>query len=580
MRLSPYVACLAAFVVLVGTDPGAVTSAYLGRESDGAQAQLWAQWWLLERALGGVPPALGFPWGVDVVGLLGHNLGAPALALPFRLLLPQPLAQNVFVLVGLAANVYGFRALGLAAGASSTAAWIVAIPMAFNPTALGAFVDGQPEAGIRVFFLLGVAQFLRAEPGWRPAAVGAAWMLLAALVSWRAGVYGLAACAAAALLGKAEFRRARLRLVGLALPVLLLAPGLLRPGELPWALDAATWSPWAWPGDAGSSATGLTSLQVGSRTSGEWLVGKLGDLGFSGRRKEIMLVELMLLAAGYVFSSGDRLRTALSLAGFALLVASGPVFLGLPNAPWIAAAKALPLLREPLAPVDAMVCFHAGVAVVGVAAWDALARLWRTRLVAAVGVFALWAGELSSGRVVPLDAWKPEVPEFYTCLGQATSGAVIPLPDDDSPAQATYQVVHGRPVLAGLDGSTLRSLPAAGRNLLASNQLFLAMRAVIDGESEVPAIDEYSLAEVGALGFSWIVLDKRVMLRGAGQDERKALKRIVVVQSQLTDVLGEPVYDDIDSVAWSPWGVPSPCGRSTSVEPDTTPMMDDPPEQE
>lgn len=578
--LVPYLACIAAFVVLVGTDPGALTSAYLGRESDGAKTQLWAQWWLLERALAGGPPALGFPWGVDVVGFLSGNLAAPLLALPFRLVLPQPLAQNVFLLACLAANVFAYRRLGLAAGASSAAAWMVAIPVAFNPTAVGAFVDGHPEAGLRVFLVLALAQFLRAAPGWRPALAGGGWFLLAGLVSWRGAVFALLACALVTLVAGKEHRTARLRVLALGAPVFLLAPGLFTGGELPLALDPTSWSPWAWPGDAGASASGLTSLQVGSRTSGEWLVGKLGDLGFSGRRKEILLAELVLLAAGFVFASADRVRTALVLVGVGVVVASGPVFLGLPNPAWIGAARQFPLLREPLAPIDAMACFHAGVAILACAAWDALARAWRTRLALVAGAWALWAGELSSGRVVPLDAWMPEPPEFYTCLAEATDGAVIPLPADDTPTQALYQTVHGRPVLAGLDGSELSSLPAEGRAVVDSNLLLVAMAAVVDGKLEVPPVDEVDVQVLGRLGFAYVVLDKRAMLVGGEASERKALKRIEAVQRRLSELLGEPVYADIDTVAWAPWGASSPCGRSTSIEPDTTPMMDDPPEEE
>ncbi|MBM4369294.1 MAG: hypothetical protein FJ102_23985 [Deltaproteobacteria bacterium] len=575
MRLAPYVAWIIALVLVLGTDPAAWTSAYLGREGDAAMTQLWLRDWL---AAGAPARMLGFPWGLDPLDYFDDRAGLALLALPLRWIFGEPLGVNLLVLLGLAANTWGLRVLARALGASETAGWLVALPLTFNASTLGALQDGRPESALFVFACLGLARFVRGRAGLRDDLALFGWFALASLVAGRVAFLGILACALFAAVERQGRGRERLRQLAVLLPVLLSTPGLIVGTGNPFLASASTWSPWDWSGSTASSADGLSALDLGSRRAGTWRLGKEDELGFSAGRRELMFAEMLVVAAGYVLSQGVAARLGLVLAGMGLVLAAGPEVAGTPSPGWIALAKLVPPLRADRAPAEALMVWHLGAGVLSVGLWDSFGAYWRTRAAAFSILGFGWLAEVLATRAAPLDAWAPEVPEFYSCLAAATEGALIPLPADGTASQALYQSVHGRPVLAGLDGRTMTGLPDEARATMATNTFLIAIDAIVDGETEDVSIEPADQEAIGELGFAWVVLDKRIMLRDAALGERKALKRIATVGSRLTEVLGEPIYDDIDTSAWAPWGGESPCGRSTSVEPDTTPMMDEVPE--
>ncbi|MBM4392775.1 MAG: hypothetical protein FJ090_16750 [Deltaproteobacteria bacterium] len=575
MRLAPYVAWVIAFVVLVGVDPAAWTSAYLGRAGDAAMAQLWLRDWI---AAGAPSAMLGFPWGLDPLDYFDDRAGVALLALPLRAIFGEPLGANLLLFLALATNTWGLRVLARALGASENAGWLVALPVTFNVATLGALQDGRPEAALWVFACLGVARFLRGTTGARDDLALFAWFALASLVSGRQASFAIVACGLYALVEGEGRGRERLRQLAVLLPVVLATPGLLLGADNPFLSSARGWSPWDWSASTAASADGLSSIDLGSRRAGTWRLGKDGELGFAEGRRELMYMEMAVLAVGYVVSRRRALRLGLVLAGMGVFLAAGPQVAGMPSAPWIALAKLVGPLRADHAPVEALVAWHLGVAVLSVGLWESFGPYWRSR----AAVFAIvgfgWLAEVLGSRAVPLDAWSPEVPEFYSCLAAATEGAVVHLPADDTASLALYQSIHGRPVLAGLDGHAMKGLPAEARALVEANTFLIAMDAIVDGDTEDASIEPADQDAIGEIGFAWVVLDKRSMLRDAAAGEREALKRIAAAGSRLTEVLGEPIYDDIETSAWAPWGGESPCGRSTSVEPDTTPMMDEVPD--
>ncbi len=575
MRLAPYVAWIIAFVLVVGADPAAWTSAYLGREGDAAMTQLWLRDWLASGAPAGM---LGFPWGLDPLDYFDDRIGIALLALPLRWLFGEPLGVNLLVVLGLAANTWGLRVLARSLGASEAAGWLVALPLTFNATTLGAFQDSRPESALFVFACLGLARFVRGRAGPRDDLALLGWFALASLVAGRVAFFGIVACAIFAAVEREGRGRERLRQLAVLLPVFLATPGLLLGTDNPFLPSASTWSPWDWSGDTASSADGLSAVDLGSRRAGTWHTGKEDELGFSAGRRELMIAEILVFAAGYVLSRARASRLGLVLGGMGLFLAAGPEVAGMPSPVWITLAKLLPPLRADRAPAEAFLAWHLGVAVMGVGLWESFGAYWRSRAATFCIVGFGWLAEVLDTRAAPLDAWAPEVPEFYSCLAAATDGAVIPLPADGTAAQALYQSVHGRPILAGLDGDAMTGLPDAARSTIEANSFFVALEAIVDGETEDVSFEPADKQAAGDLGFTWVVLDKRIMLRDGALGERKALKRIATVGSRLTAALGEPIYDDIDTSAWAPWGGESPCGRSTSVEPDTTPMMDEIPE--
>ncbi len=575
MRLAPYVAWIIAFVLVVGADPAAWATAYLGREGDAAMTQLWLRDWL---ASGSPPAMLGFPWGLDPREYFDERVGVAVLTWPLRWCLGEPLGPNMLVVVGLAVNTWAIRVLARALGTTETVGWMVALPLTFNATTVGAFQDSRPESGLIVFACLGLARFLRGRTGPRDDMALLCWFSMASLVAGRVAFLVILACACFAVVEREGRGRERLWQLAVLLPVVVVTPGLVVDTDNPFLPNPSGWSPWDWSGETAANADGLSSLDLGSRRVGTWHLGKEGELGFASGRRELMLTEMLVFAAGYVLSQTRATRLGLVFGGLGIFVATGPELAGMPNPGWIGLAKLVPLLRADRASLDALLLWHIGAAAMSVGLWDSFGAYWRTRVATFCLVGFGWLGEVYATHAAPLDTWSPDVPEFYTCLAVAEAGAVLPLPPDRTASQALYQTVHGRPVLAGLDGHVMSGLPAEGRSVLGENGFFLALDAIVDGGSDDLSFEPADMQAVGELGFVWVVLDKRIMLRDGSLSERKALKRIIAVGARLTDALGEPVYDDIDTTAWAPWGGESPCGRSTSVEPDTTPMMDDIPE--
>lgn len=571
-RLLPALLALALGLVVLGDGLRAGSVRFLGREYVDAWGTQWF-YWFVERQVSagegfGQTDLFFHPWGKDVYLHTGGNILDAFVAWPFRALLGPVLGYNAFVVAILATNLLAMRHLLLRLAVKSEPATLAAVLFAFNPWALHELRDGRPTQALLAFVLYFFADYLSLgtdRRGWLPLRAGG-WLAIAGLTYWynalfagiAAAVIGLWCTAVAADRRRTFLRHAAAGLAALVLVAPFAIP-MLRSEDVPGLLDVSRWTLTTWsPTTKEGVKIGLYVFDPTTLTSGFWAMKNDGGMAFLRMDTNVFLVQVLLAALGLALAKTHRAVTIVLLA-VSFVIAVGPQVFGLPNPLYIALAKSSSIFQRLWWPSRGLVLAHVGLAV---AMGLGFARMRSLAPIVATAAAIWWGFSLRSAQLGPMTTWDADVPDAYRCLAEADSGAIVELPYAHTQAHLWYQTVHGRPLFGGMVEDNPVFSPPAQLAYQRDNTFVSVLLDQSTYGKRRPAYRQEDRAALQALGYRWVVLDKRAYVEGGDIQARTGsslagrANRVAVVMEQL---VGRPVWEDADNAIYAPWGDGSPC---------------------
>ncbi|MFZ5478134.1 MAG: hypothetical protein ACOZNI_15310 [Myxococcota bacterium] len=580
-RRLPLLIALALGLLVLGPGLWRGTTMFLGKEYVDAWGTQWFYWFVgrqIEHGEGiGHTDLLFFPWGKEVYLHTGANVLDAILAWPIRWVLGPVAGYNVWVLVILATNGWAMRSLLRDRVGEGLGVDVAAVLFAFNPYVLFELRDGRPTQALLVFFVLFWRDYLRLgeDPSRRLALRAGLWLALAGLVYWYYALFAGLAAAAVAVVRAARDRPAwreqiaRHALAGVA-ALCVVAPfafPMLRAEEVPGLFDVSTWTLTKWaPVTLEGKDVGVYVFDPRRWVSGFYGLADDDTLKFIPEDRTISFTQAALAVVGLRFAPAALRGPLVAMCLVSGVVALGPSVnlwaVDVPNLPYLAMVWATRLFQRLWWPSRALAVTQVALAVLAAVA---LARITRPGLavLASLGIAGAWAYELRAGdRVAPMAVWPAGIPEGYRCLAEADEGAVIELPYAHTQAHLYFQTIHGRPVFGGMVEDNPVFAPAEQRELREKNT-FVAV--LIDQASEgekARVYDPADRAAVEALGYEWVLLDKRAYMTPGGHLARvnpAAEGRPRWVRKVMLDLLGAPVWEDDMTAIYAPWGATNPC---------------------
>ncbi len=549
------------------------TTRFLGREYVDAWGTQWFYWFVGRQVAAlegfGFSDLFFYPWGKDIYLHTGGNVLDGLFAWPIRWLVGPVAGYNLFVLAIVATNLVAMRALLVRLGAKAEPATLAAVFFAFNPWVLHELRDGRPTQALLAFVLLFFADYLALDTDrrpWVPARAGL-WLALAGLTYWynalfagmAAGVLGLLRVASERDRKRTFLRHAAAGAVALVLVAPFVAP-MLGADEVPGLLDVSKWTLTSWaPTTAEGVNIGLYVFDPLSLGSGFFAIKNDGGMAFLREDTNTFPAQVVFFVIGALVAPPRIRRAALVLCVVSLLVATGPAVAGVPNVAYLVLVKASTIFQRLWWPSRALVLAQVGLALLLAFAFVRAGR-FAPLLALATGVW--WVADLRGSELGPLPTWEAGIPEAYRCLGKADEGAVLELPYAHTQAHLYYQTVHGRPLFGGMVEDNAVFAPKEQIAYRANNS-FVAVLLDQAGTGEgSPDYDPADREALGALGYKWVVLDKRAYIDVGDRGARVGTRlegRGRWVRRTFTQLLGAPVYEDAATDIYAPWGHGSPC---------------------
>ncbi|MBN1335061.1 MAG: hypothetical protein JXB39_03775 [Deltaproteobacteria bacterium] len=567
-----------------------LAGAFLGRTHVDAYGSQWF-YWFVDRQVGrhasfAHTDLFFFPHGKDVYLHTGSNVLDALVAVPFRRLLGPVLGYNVFVVSGLLASGCAFYALARDFTEDRLAAAVGAVLFAFAPYALLELAEGRPTQAILALPVLYVRYLWRTglRRGVNAPILAGVLLALVGYQYWYYAVFGALlglGLGAWYLVRPPPGSGGRWALAGRTLLVGGVAVALAAPGagpllvaaaqagtDVPGLLDVDRWT-WAHtpPVTVEERWVGLLLWQPFQFAAGTWShLRATGEDRFVREMHWTPWVLVPLTAAALVRPGRLPRGPLLLLLALCTLVAMGPrVWVGahaLPNPPYIALAKVFSPLQRLWWPGR---CYAFVAVLLGLAAVQGLALARRRpRLGAALSlaVVAAWAGHLHQERIVPFPTWDARVPSGYRCLAEGPPGALIELPYAASDAHVYYQTLHGRPILGGMIENNPSFTPPETSALLRDNGWLAELLRITGTTHEVTAWSEADREAIRDLGFRYVILQKDAFTAtdGSGSFHAEVARtRQRQVRKALLPLLGEPVFEDVRTAVFAPWGDAVPC---------------------
>lgn len=576
-RLPLLMAAVAAAAVLL---PALSVGRIVGIEAPDGYGTQWF-YWLTERNLtagGGWAHTDVFfhPWGKDLLGHTGANFLDALLAAPLRILLGPVAGYNAAALLMLALNGLAFSRLAADLTDDRRAVVLSSILFALNPYSLFELIEGRPTQALLAPLVLFIWMLRRS--GMRAAILAGIFLAISGYQYWFYAFFGGMVALGHGLV--AAIRKPRILLhhavvagvaFALCAPVAIALITASAAGTTPGMLDTDGWSL------SGIAPVTVEGMSIGIR-GWQPLQGIVGDFTVSpidGRRQFDPLAPqvswIALLCALFVAARPGRLQRApwLAMVLVASVLAIGPVLIVgdrvLVEPLYLGLVKSLAFLQRLWWPARALgvlsVLLSMAVAVVlGMLAERQKLWLWGGLIA------ALWVGELWAARLAPLPSWDATVPAGYRCLAQGEPGAVLELPYAWSRARLYYQTVHGRPIMGGMLEQQEAFMPAEAARVQRENTFLVGIRVIADLSSprRLPTRDDRQALH--DLGYRYVVLN-----RDAYFERRPDPMHLQIMDDQLRELLGTPVYEDARIRLYAPWGDPSPCAGTEPV-PDTAPI--------
>ena len=590
MSQSRLVAILAGVIVLVPLLFCALPELgerFIGIEGVDYYGTLWFYW---SVATGQGPELFFFPFGQTIHRYNGGNLLDAALAAPLRWALGPVLGFNVFLLVVLGFNGWGFSRLARAFTDDRLAVVVASLLFATTPFALYELTEGRPTQAILGLLPLFLLQLWRCErPGWRAPVIGGILLALIGYQYWFYAFFGAVITLADAL------RSARHSPRGAPLARHALLLGIAAIGAAPIAgplfLDAAAGGIPGLLDIDGWSLQGITPpalVEGGEVAPLLWqpltmhsgsLVSEGGALAFQTRFRPLPWTALVLVVLWWLRPGALKRGPWLVMVAAAAALATGPiVFLGaryLVNPVYLGLLDVLPPLRRLWWPGRAFAWIAVLVSLASVVALQGHRR-WM------VAAALAWSVELWWGGLSPMPTWDATIPAGYRCLAGGTPGAIIELPYGWSQAHLYHQTAHGRPILGGMLENYPAFQPPEARELREKNPWLASLLAATTTPPGVQQPwEEADRAELVALGFRYVVLQKDALIvSDSTHPMRQTLTRTRQrrLMSTLKPLLGDALYDDDQLRIWSLDGVVIPCesGPSHPEQEDVAEQPDSP----
>ncbi len=574
-RLRPHVHVLLALalgLVVFGKGMWEGTTRFLGREYVDAWGTQWF-YWFVGRQLGageglGHSTLFFHPWGKDIYLHTGGNVLDALLAWPVRWVVGPVAGYNLFVLAIVATNAWAMRRLLVRLGATAEASALAGVFFAFNPWVLHELRDGRPTQALLAFVLLFLADYLSLDTDrrrWLPVRAGG-WLALAGLTYWynalfvgiAAGVLALAR-AAATRDGRTLLRHAAAGLVALVLVAPFALP-MLGAADVPGLLDVEKWTLTAWsPTTREGVDIGVYTFDPTTLGSGFYALKDDGGLAFLREATTVLVAQVAVLLAGLVLAPRRIAGAAIVLIGVSLAIALGPEAAGVPNPLYHALVHASSVFQRLWWPSRALVLAQIGLALL---TGFALVRLRGAAPWVALGLGAAWIVELDGAKLAPMSTWEAGIPAGYRCLGEADDGAIIELPYAHTQAHLYFQTVHGRPIFGGMVEDNPVFAPAEQVAIQQSNSFLSVLLDQAASGAKAPDYTAEDAAAVAAMGYEWVVLDKRAYIDVGDRTTRVGTElegRGRWVRRTLAGLLGAPVYEDEQTAIYAPWGAGSPC---------------------
>jgi hypothetical protein len=575
---------------------GGLNREFLGIEHVDHYGTQWF-YWFAELTLRGEQSPLHtdrffYPWGKDLYAHTGANMLDAWAAVPVRAIFGQVLGYNLFVLLGLAGNVWAFARLGREMSDDRVAVRVAAALFGFSPYCLFEAVEGRPTQAIVVLPVLFLRSTWRAglRGGWRdPVLAG----VLLALTGYQYWYYAFFGGFAALLLGLARTASpsdgagtrvevfARHALIA-AVAGLLVAPAALPllietqvDADVPGMLDVSGWDLWSSPLVTGDGTTvGLSVWQPFLRESGFYLVLSEGVERFLPMGRPTTWGVLVGLSIWALRPGAVQRRVLLpALLGMAL-VATGPlVVVGqrlIPNLFYMELVRAVGFLQRLWWPSRAYLFIDL---LLMVALTQALTALRARSSVLFLGATVLLTVELGAQlhrtSLLPYPTWISQVPAGYRCLADGPEGALIELPYAWTQAHLFYQTIHHRPILGGMIEDNAVFSPPEALELREKNTFVRRMREISELAGTDVVVTDEDRETVQTLGYRYVALQKDAFVVQVEEGTlRDNMDRIRLKRSRkaLGDMLGTPVYEDARLAIYAPWGDPRPCAVGAVVE--------------
>ena len=129
-----------------------------------------------------------------------------------------------------------------------------------------------------------------------------------------------------------------------------------------------------------------------------------------------------------------------------------------------------------------------------------------------------------------------------------------------------YQTAHGRPIMGGMLEQQEAFMPAEAARVQRENTFLVGIRVIADLGTPrwLPTRDDRQA--LYDLGYRYVVFS-----HDAYSELRPEPMRRQMMDDQLRELLGMPVYEDARTRIYAPWGDPSPCAGVEPV-PDAVPV--------
>lgn len=558
------------------------TTVFLGREYVDAWGTQWFYWFVghqIREGEGfGWSDLFFYPWGKEIYLHTGGNILDAIFALPLRWMFGPIAGYNLWILAILYLNHEGMRRLAMQVGCAAVPARIAGVLFAFNPYLLNEINGGRPTQVMLSFFLLFLSDLLATGESrrWMLPVRAGVWLALTGITYWFyaffAGI-GAVGIVAWRLLSPRP-GDSRLHLVvrhGVTAVVALLIAGpfiapMMTATDVPGLLKVDDWSSATWtPTTAEGVGVGIYAFDPVSRMAG-FFVPKDGERLFLPEFVDVLAVQAVFALLGVLVAPKKWRGAAIALLAASLLVAMGPIMqvgVELPNYLYLWMVQSVTFLRRLWWPARALVVTQAALMLMVAWALHAAARRPSLLIALTVLIVSAWGFELNAAGLAPMPTWSARVPNGYRCLKGAESGAVIELPYAFDQSHLYYQTYHELPLLGGMVEDNPLFSPKEQIRFRRQNSYIRLLMSVATDDNENMRFLLSDRDKVEAVGYRYVILNKAAYGAPQLQEEARVNTsqegRLRSVRRKLAEVLGNPVFEDVDAAVYAPFGDASPC---------------------